>query len=277
MRTREQPLRRLLLLAGSLPGANKPILVRAIVAARLSRVWSDLREREREKPEWSDPERTSLYGIDPSVSPPDPTGYEAHAGACWALAADWYEALGHGPRPELADLEGAVRVVAQTHWAWLRVPGNRVRFDAAFIAWVEREHLDAWVAESTQGVVDRTGVVARQPIAAGQFIGYVDGDIVASPSEHTLQIGEAMHLRVTSVMRYLNHADAPNALVRGLTVLALEAIAPGQEVTIDYNCTEARFSLGGVAAGYARLSTEERRRRVGRLHRWIREREARGG
>ena len=72
-------------------------------------------------------------------------------------------------------------------------------------------------------------------------------------------------------MKYLNHADKPNAVVRGLSVFALRTISAGEEVTLDYNCTEDEFRFGdGPMQGYSHLTPEQRLARQPYLHIWIR-------
>jgi SET domain-containing protein len=98
------------------------------------------------------------------------------------------------------------------------------------------------VGESRTG----RGVFATEPIAAGQRIGRIDGRVVRAVDvkvDHFDLEHRGLVLIPHAPFRYLNHSCAPNAAValqervgrRPLLLIeALRAIAPGEEVTIDY-------------------------------------------
>jgi hypothetical protein len=254
--------------------------------AHLSKVWYDLRKEEAKHPEWMDPNRTSMHGLGGSNQPPPaPSAYDAQAWSCWALAEDWYETYAKRALPpeaasalpgrllsnELAQFEGAVRSVTELHWAWMLRPENRCRFDEHFVAWVVTRFLNNRVEKMLNSPIAGTGVKTRHALKAGQFLGFLDGMVTAARSQHTLQIGETIHLLLGEPMRFLNHADTPNAVVRGRSLFAYRDIPAGGEVTIDYACTEDEFTLGpgGGKLGFAVLTPDERAARADRLHVWL--------
>jgi len=83
-----------------------------------------------------------------------------------------------------------------------------------------------------------TGCFARVPIEAGEFIGTFTGPRVRTDGPHVLWAdqgdGRWIARRGTSLLRYLNHSDNPNAAFHGFDLYAANAIRPGEEITIDY-------------------------------------------
>lgn len=71
--------------------------------------------------------------------------------------------------------------------------------------------------------------------------------------------------------RFLNHSCEPNAFLRGLTLVALDDIPEGAEITFDYNTTEWDMAhpfacvcgtpaCVGVVRGYRHLDDAARAR-----------------
>lgn len=83
-----------------------------------------------------------------------------------------------------------------------------------------------------------TGCFARRPLTAGEFIGTFTGPAVRDDGEHVLWAsldGRRWTGRLgTSLLRYLNHSDTPNAAFAGFDLYAVAAIGAGEEITIDY-------------------------------------------
>ena len=124
----------------------------------------------------------------------------------------------------------------------------------------------------------QTALVARRPVAAGETVLRLAGNIVAAPTRYTLQLGEDQHIEPPlvsetplpsetedSLWRFTNHSCGANTYVKGRAFVAREAIAEGDEVTFDYNTTEydmaAPFDCwetGSMVRGYAHLSDAER-------------------
>lgn len=129
-------------------------------------------------------------------------------------------------------------------------------------------------------------VLATEPIDPDTKILEIRGVLVDHPSRFSLQIGEDLHLEVPSIddldpapdnhpWRYLNHSCEPNAVLKGRSLVALKAIAPGEEVTFDYNTTEYEMSApfachcghcdGVIVRGFKYLSMRRRRKIQWRL------------
>ena len=82
------------------------------------------------------------------------------------------------------------------------------------------------------------GLFAARPIEAGQLIGVYEGPEVAEDGAHVLWLqdddGGWRAYDGRNEMRFMNHADQPNAEMDGLECYALQDIATGAEITIDY-------------------------------------------
>lgn len=125
-------------------------------------------------------------------------------------------------------------------------------------------------------------LVAARPIAAGAEIFTLVGRETRVATRYSIQVGPEMHLDSDDLptdaervrdryWMYLNHSCAPSAWVRGLSVIALRDIAPGEGVTFDYNATELSMAepfdchcgtsaCVGRVAGYAQLDAAQRAR-----------------
>ena len=83
-----------------------------------------------------------------------------------------------------------------------------------------------------------TGCFGVSAFAPGDFIGTFTGPEVAEDGSHVLWAthdGRHWEGRLgTSVLRFLNHSDEPNASFRGFDLFAVGPIGPGEEITIDY-------------------------------------------
>ena len=90
-------------------------------------------------------------------------------------------------------------------------------------------------------------VFAREPIEPRELVAIWSGRVVSAdeldglPAEirrHTVQVEEALYLASLASDEppdYLNHACDPNAGLDGqIAIVAMRAIQPGEEVTIDY-------------------------------------------
>ena len=136
-------------------------------------------------------------------------------------------------------------------------------------------------------------VVAMRDVEAGEVLMTIDGARVARPSRTSVQVGERDHVDVPPAWtleevlarapwRFLNHACAPTAWVRGREVVALRRLAPFEQVTFDYATTEAEMATpfvcrcgacgGREIRGFAHLEPDEQRRRLPHLAPWLRAR-----
>lgn len=98
-----------------------------------------------------------------------------------------------------------------------------------------------YVARST---IHGRGLFAAEPLAAGQLIGIYEGREVTEDGPHVLWIEGDKKDSWTGYdgkneMRFMNHSDAPTAEMDGLNCYALDKIAPGTEITIDYGWNES--------------------------------------
>lgn len=91
------------------------------------------------------------------------------------------------------------------------------------------------IAESA---IHGTGCFATVPFAAGEWIGSFTGPTVRADGTHVLWVSEDgrnwVGRRGTSLLRFLNHSDSPNAAFEGFDLYAVGPIQPGDEITIDY-------------------------------------------
>ena len=95
------------------------------------------------------------------------------------------------------------------------------------------------------------GVFARRHYAAGEVIGEIQGTVMEGTdyaSAYCYSMGDHRTLEPDAPFRFLNHSCLPNsrfewydvespeggATERRVFVLALDAIRPGEEFTIDY-------------------------------------------
>lgn len=90
-------------------------------------------------------------------------------------------------------------------------------------------------------------VFARESIEPGEVIGVWSGRLVAAEDlddlseeirRHTVQVEEGLYLASLTAREppdYINHSCDPNSGLSGqITLVAMRAIEPGEEVTIDY-------------------------------------------
>jgi hypothetical protein len=119
----------------------------------------------------------------------------------------------------------------------------------------------------------RARVDAGRSVPAGTVLLNLKGKVMARPNRYSIQIGRGRHLMPDGsacVWQFLNHSCEPNAAVVGRKLVAIRAIAAGDEVTFNYNCNEydmdAPFRCrcghcdGVRVRGYRYLSAAERER-----------------
>ena len=79
------------------------------------------------------------------------------------------------------------------------------------------------------------GLFARKYIGAGELIGILNGVPTSTDGEHVLWLDQENGFHVKCDLRFINHSDEPNAAYYDtLEVCALTDIAPGEEITHDY-------------------------------------------
>jgi hypothetical protein len=108
-------------------------------------------------------------------------------------------------------------------------------------------------------------VVARELIEPGEVIAVWSGRIVSAEElddlsaeirRHTVQVEEGLYLASLSADEppdYINHSCDPNAGLAGeITIVAMQTIHPGDEVTIDYAmCDGSPYDEFDCACGTA--------------------------
>lgn len=102
------------------------------------------------------------------------------------------------------------------------------------------DNLCAYVAESP---IHGRGLFARRPIAKDDYIGSYEGPVTQRNGMHVLWIWNEDSqcwegINGKNEMRFLNHADKPNADWWGTDLYALRDIAADEEITFDYGWEE---------------------------------------
>jgi SET domain len=118
-------------------------------------------------------------------------------------------------------------------------------------------------------------VVAKSKIARGEIITPLTGEAAPGASKYSIQISQTEHVLPyspdpedpTSFWRFLNHSCTPNSFidVQKMALVALGAVAEGDEVRINYNTTEfeiaspfscncGALNCDGEIKGYRHLS-----------------------
>ena len=81
------------------------------------------------------------------------------------------------------------------------------------------------------------GLFAAEKIDCDQVIGWLQGRPCDQDGSHVLWISEHDAIEVLCDLRFINHSDKPNACYYDdLSVVALRDIAPGEEITHNYDC-----------------------------------------
>jgi hypothetical protein len=91
---------------------------------------------------------------------------------------------------------------------------------------------NTYVAAST---IHGKGLFASTTIPGGAIIGWLNGKPSTTDGDHVLWISEREGIEVLCDLRYINHADEPNACYYDdLSVVALRDIEPYEEITHNY-------------------------------------------
>ena len=89
-----------------------------------------------------------------------------------------------------------------------------------------------YVADSP---IHGNGLFARAPIAKGSVIGYLEGRTTDEDGIYVLWLDEQTGFEVSCNLKYINHADQPNACYYDdRSVVALRNIDAGEEITHNY-------------------------------------------
>jgi hypothetical protein len=83
------------------------------------------------------------------------------------------------------------------------------------------------------------GLFANTVIAGGDVIGWLNGKPCSTDGAYVLWISERQGIEVLCDLRYINHADDPNACYYDdLSVVALRDIQPHEEITHNYTSND---------------------------------------
>ena len=129
---------------------------------------------------------------------------------------------------------------------------------------------------------DGYGIVASEPIEAGDILFPVNGTTTGRPTRYSIQVDETTHIdvhpdttrtemRKLYPWRFLNHSCNPNAAYRSRAFVAVRRIAPGEPITYNYNTTELDMAVPfdcacgtdgclGRISGFIHLSGAEQER-----------------
>lgn len=88
------------------------------------------------------------------------------------------------------------------------------------------------------------GLFASKPLLSGTLIGVYEGPMTDTDGSYVLWIDNGPGAGWTGYdgmneMRFMNHADEPNAEMDGLYCYALQDIPRGAEITIDYGWNDS--------------------------------------
>ena len=95
-----------------------------------------------------------------------------------------------------------------------------------------------------QSPIHGKGLFTARKLNQGQVIGIYEGPVVKQDGTHVLWVedtpgGTWTGYRGCNELRFLNHADIPNAEMDGLDCYALQDIPADEEVTIDYGWNDS--------------------------------------
>jgi len=95
------------------------------------------------------------------------------------------------------------------------------------------------LVEVAESGIHGLGVFAARRLRKDALIGTMEGRPTQRNNDHVLWIedddGTVRGLEPWNELRFTNHSDTPNAVFYGPELYALRAIAPGEEITFDYN------------------------------------------
>lgn len=88
---------------------------------------------------------------------------------------------------------------------------------------------------------NRIGVYTTQKINANEEILKLKGGILSKPNKYSIRINSSAHLdRSYDIDDEINHSCDANCYIdtNGLKLISTKEIFPGEEITINYCCTE---------------------------------------
>ncbi len=95
-----------------------------------------------------------------------------------------------------------------------------------------QKNIKIYVGAST---IHGQGLFAGELISKGRIIGKIQGTPCTSNGTYVIWLNGTDAIKVTCNLKYINHADAPNACYYDdLTVVALRKIDQDEEITHNY-------------------------------------------
>lgn len=106
----------------------------------------------------------------------------------------------------------------------------------------EAQHPEHIIVKENNTVAG-SGVFTRKPLSSGQVIFNLTGNIIAKPTQTSVQIGDKQHIEDV-IAQYLNHNCEPNAEVdrEKRAIIAIRNIKSDEEITFDYRKNEDRMA-----------------------------------
>ena len=84
-------------------------------------------------------------------------------------------------------------------------------------------------------------LVATTSYQSGEVVRILEGTIVKSPTRTSIEIDTNKHIEDEYGI-YMNHSFTPTCIIHNGSVVACQAIQPGDELTFNYNESETSMS-----------------------------------
>ena len=86
------------------------------------------------------------------------------------------------------------------------------------------------------------GLSTTQAFSKGQIVHVLEGDVLNYPTRTSIEIVAGLLHIEDKMGRYINHCFDPTCFIDGRNVVALRDLAPGDEITFDYNHNESNMA-----------------------------------
>lgn len=97
---------------------------------------------------------------------------------------------------------------------------------------------------------EQDGLFSTERFEIGSIIYTLSGKRLTYPTRESIHIGNNEHI-VDPMGSYINHSFTPNTIIKGVNVIAIKLISPGDELTFNYNHSElvmaCPFTVNGVS------------------------------
>jgi len=87
------------------------------------------------------------------------------------------------------------------------------------------------------------GVFMTQDIKKGDVLFYMSGEILATPTRTSVQVGKNKHIE-DFIAGHINHSCSPNAVINQekMAFVATNDISEGEEISFDYSENEDKLA-----------------------------------